>query len=267
MSTKSERLKEMLKIANDGLSREEFLESFKKVIDHILKTEIKLIEKIDFKTKAEKEKMEALRKEFSQVIDQAKKESDSTLGGFRKRTMEAINKLFTRNEVNKKLKNILKAADTKIIEVDNTMATVTSGTDGIDGIDGKDADVEKIIKEVLDKIEIPEKEIGIEDVGNLRDELEELRKIKTKGGGGVSAMGVAQAAKWIVKTEEPSGTIDGANTAFTVSKPRIFAILAMSLNGEFIARLPNYTIAGNTITFSEAIPAAYDGKDWEIVYI
>ena len=47
----------------------------------------------------------------------------------------------------------------------------------------------------------------------------------------------------------------------------IFAVLGMTLNGETIAQLPNYTIAGKTITFSTALPSAYSGKDFEIKFI
>ena len=85
-------------------------------------------------------------------------------------------------------------------------------------------------------------------------------------GGGVTNMRIAQAFKYILKTETVQGTIDGVNTAFTVSQP-IFAILSLSLNGEVVAQLPNYTINGRTITFSSAIPADYSGLDFECKYI
>lgn len=102
----------------------------------------------------------------------------------------------------------------------------------------------------------------------IRKELKTLKDmLKTsKGGGGVTNARIIQSFKYILKTETPVGDIDGANTDYTVSQP-IFAVLAFSLNGEVIPQIPNYTIAGKTITFSSALPAVYSGKDFEIKYI
>jgi len=138
------------------------------------------------------------------------------------------------------------------------------GDPGLPGQDGKDADEEKIVKEVMDKIDLPE--VKIDTVKGLKEELEDLRDIRGRGVGGTSAMGVAQAFKLILKTEAPSGAIDGANKTYTVNQP-IFAVLAFSLSGEVIPQIPNYTISNKTITFSTALPAAYSGKAFEIKYI
>jgi len=102
-------------------------------------------------------------------------------------------------------------------------------------------------------------------IRGLEEELKAIRALP-RGGGGVSAMGVRQAFKYIFHTEAPVGDIDGANTTYTVSNVP-FAVVSFSLNGETIAELPNYTVAGKTITFSTAIPAAYSGKDFEVKYI
>lgn len=102
--------------------------------------------------------------------------------------------------------------------------------------------------------------------------LEEFNKFKDeqisaqRAAGGVSNIRIQQAFKYILKTEAPVGLINGSNTQYTVTQD-IFAILSMSLNGETIAQLPNYTIAGKKITFSTALPAAYSGKDFEVKYI
>lgn len=102
-------------------------------------------------------------------------------------------------------------------------------------------------------------------IKGLEDELTEIRNLP-RGGNGVSDMRIARAFKYILKTEEPEGAIDGSNTAYTVSQP-IYAVMTFSLNGETIAQLPNYTIAGRTITFASALPAVYSGKDFEVKYI
>lgn len=280
---KLKKFKALLEIASDSLTKEEFLQSFQKVINHTLKIEQELTAKIDNKTLVEKDKLEMLwhefkqiveqlkadgqeiltqsQQEFSQIIGQAKEESDNTLSGFRKRTLEAINNLFTRNEVNKKLNERLEMVNDKITEIDNRLSAIR------DGVDGQDADEEHIISEVLNKVRLVEQEFDIENIKGLKKELEDLRNIRTRVvGGGTSAIGIANAAKYFIKKEAPTGAINGINKIFTV-KHTIFAMLSFVINGEHVAGLPNYTVASNKITFTTAIPAAYSGKDIEVVYI
>lgn len=246
---KLKKLKSLLELSNFGMTREEFLREFKQefldslktVIDQVLKVEAKMIKNLNNvtqelknnqnkQTEVEQENFRILTGKFEGVIDKALREQE----------------------------NGMKFIYDKIQRLED-------GKDGKDGQDGKDADEEKIVKEVLNKIEIPKLEI--ENIDGLKKELEDLRNIRTrKGGGGTSAIGIANAAKYFVKTEEPSGAIDGTNTQFSVNKP-IFAVLAFVINGEYVARLPNFTVSGKTITFSTAIPSAYNGKDVEVVYI
>ena len=99
-----------------------------------------------------------------------------------------------------------------------------------------------------------------------KEEIEELKKRPVGRGGGTSAIGVAQAFKYIAHTEKPVGNIDSSNKTYVVSKD-IWWIAGFTLNGENIAELPNFTFVGRTITFATAIPASFAGKDWEIKYI
>lgn len=246
---KLEKLKKLLEVTNEGLTEKKFLESFKTVVNQILKLETKALDKIN-KAIAELESknntslnatqadLRALGGKLEELVDKALKEQANSLN-------------FIRDKVRK----------------------IKEGVDGKDGIgvDGKDADEEKIINEVLGKIKVPGidktemNEMDIE-LKALREELEKVKLMRGKGGGGTSAIGIANAAKYWVKTEEPSGLINGVNKAYAVSKT-IFAVLSFSLNGEFIAQIPNYTISNKTVTFTTALPAAYSGKDFEITYV
>jgi BMFP domain-containing protein YqiC len=106
-----------------------------------------------------------------------------------------------------------------------------------------------------------------ETLESLIKRIEELeRRPVGRGGGGTSAAGVAQAFKYIARTEQPVGDIDGVNLVYTVSAP-IFFVMNFSINGAVITQLPNYTIKGRTITFATALPADYSGTDFEVKFI
>ena len=164
--------------------------------------------------------------------------------------------------------------------------------DGEDGEDGKDADEDKILQDVLARISIPKIEeieqdlpklgdrirdglellpegekLRIEAIEGLQKILDELRQIRAQrfGSGGTSSMGVAAAMSNIVKKETPTGDIDGVNLSYTVTKP-INAVLSFAINGMVIMD-SEYTIAGRTITFTTAIPSAYSGQTFRIVYV
>ena len=134
-----------------------------------------------------------------------------------------------------------------------------------------DSGLRQAIEDVRSSIpEVPEQFDASELMKQIEDQQKEIDELKKrpvgKAAGGVSDMRITQAFKNILKTEAPSGDIDGVNTTYTVTQP-IFAVFAFSLNGEVIPQIPNYTISANTIEFSTALPAAYSGKDFEIKYI
>jgi len=138
--------------------------------------------------------------------------------------------------------------------------------------DGESPDVNDLVKRVISSLKLPSyKEYNDEElkeeIERLRKEVEELKKRPiARGGGGTSAIGVAQTFKYIAHTETPVGAINGSNTVYEV-KNTIFWIAGFTLNGEQIAELPNFTYAGRRITFSSALPSVYSGKDFEIKYI
>ena len=66
---KLEKLEQFINfLSGEQVTKEEFLKSFKKVINHTLKIETKLIEKINSLTIEEKEKLQNLEKEFNKII-------------------------------------------------------------------------------------------------------------------------------------------------------------------------------------------------------
>lgn len=138
---------------------------------------------------------------------------------------------------------------------------------GPQGEPGKDGspDTPEQIREKLASLE-DDKRLDISAIKGVEDLEKKIISQVPRGGGGVSAIAVAAAFKYIFKTEEPVGAIDGVNLTYTVSSP-IWVIIGFYINGEQIAQLPNYTFANRTITFSTALPAALSGTDFEVKYI
>ena len=270
-----EKLKTLLKLTSEGLTMEEFTKAFKVVLDYIKKAKEDLALKIDAKTQTAIDDLTALEKQFQQVIENAKSESDNTLAGFKRKTIETINSLFIKSRVNERLQSAINEVDLKIRQVDVKMA-------GIKPLEPVDTDL--IAKQASDfaitaiKPLIPspiafDEEISkagdlivktvnslpaenswhIEDIYELRKELDELRAMKTRGtfGGGFnySALTIHQ-----VDAEIPVDTGDGLN--FTINHtPSPTTSLKIYRNGQRLTVTEDYTFSGQTITLLVALVA------------
>ena len=288
------KLESLFKLATDSLTREEFVGAFKAVLKAVAKSEQDLKVKIDNKTSSAIEALNKLEGEFASIIQKTKEESDSSLSTLKKRTLEMINSFFLKSTLNKKLKALIESHAQKVKEFDSLnetvrekLETITSGDDGNTPTDEElsslikplmrtDDELLALITPLIPVIDTPKTETSqevLDDIAELRIEnekqqkdIKELEKRPVGRGGGTSAIGVAQAFKYIAHTEAPVGAIDGSNTTYTVSKD-IWWIAGFTLNGEQIAELPNFTFTGRTITFSTALPSVYSGKDFEIKFI
>lgn len=246
----------MAVLDDDTLTRAEFLKAFENVVNLVLKVEKRNTDFID-----------ALKSTIARIKDSIKESSDSDFTKLKADMALSIGMLTARLEAKSK-------------QIDDKMALIK---------DGKDADEESIIMQVLSRIKLPEyrapmmdgpeeirdkietlqgkERLKIEAVDNLREELDELKARPVgRGGGGTSAMGVAQALKYVIKRQTPTGAVDGVNASYTLSSAP-YAVLSLCINGEMVPLSGNYTISGRTVTFATPIPAAYSGKDFEIVYV
>ena len=229
---KLEKLKTLLEISNDGLTRSEFVENFKLVITQILGIEKKVLERIN------------------QTIDDLKSHQDrqnlaieGDLRGLTAKFEQSINKA-------------LKEQENSLNFIKDKMRRIESGKDGLDGKDGKDAiiDEPKIIQAVMDKIKIPElPELEVADIKGLKETLERLETQRRLGGGGGFSK-IAMESKFI-DDETPSGTVNGITTAFTITNaPNPSGSLKVYVNGMRIRITEDYTFSGKTITFLTAPP-------------
>ena len=166
------------------------------LIAKAIKRFLDLEKKIDTKLEDNNNKFELLTKDFEEVIDKAKKETKS-IGGIRQKTLDTINNLFIKNDINRKLKEKLKEADAVFARIDDKLKNVRNGRDADekavveavlsqikpvkDGKDGKDADEEVIVEKVVKKIEVPKVDYSkLEDFEKtMREELRKGKRIMT----------------------------------------------------------------------------------------
>lgn len=245
---KFSKLLKLWEVAQDSLTRQEFLDSFKNVINLVLKQEKTSLDKIN-------QALASLNASFSDL--KGKTDEYTT-----KRVNEAINTLQSQVEkVMKEEENLMnfirdKAARIKEGHDGDDGYTPIKGIDYFDGKPGKDGSpdtADQIINKISGLLEI-------RDIKNLREELDELRKIREErrffGGGGFSKM--AMDSK-IIDPYTPTGTINGVNCDFVLVKaPNPTASLKVYRGGAKKQLNPtgttdgDYSLSGKTITFNVA---------------
>lgn len=265
-SNTEQGLIKMLETMADVFDVKGSMEEIVKVIQYL----INLVEETNKNVKRQSEKivadefqihLEKLQSLYKEAINDSRNNNTEQFNTLKARLKESFD-----NEVKLLKETAEKFKQEKLKEIE----LLSQKIDDIEPVDK-----EAIIKETLSRVPKVEKDKEISQIRGiisvLNEEVEKLKEIinevkERPTASGVSNLRIQQAFKYILKTEAPSGAIDGVNTEYTVSQP-IFAVLSFSLNGEFIAQLPNYTISGRKIIFSSAIPSVYSGKDFEVKYI
>lgn len=177
---KLQKLKEMMKLVNESLTREEFVSAFKEVIKLTKDIESKLIQKIDGKlSKADIEIAEAaasikeLKQEFQRTIQETKEVNETTFANVKKRTIEAIDTLFMKMRLNEKFNEIVGKHEqmTKQMneKIEKEMEEMYAEHEAMmEKMEEKMPDTEKMMEEMMAKMppETPE---------SIRDKLETLK--------------------------------------------------------------------------------------------
>lgn len=268
---KLSKLKDLLKLADSGLTRSEFTAAFKALTDFIKRAEQILNTKIDDKLGTAEEKLAELNRLYKETISKVEEDNQSTLSGMKRWVIEKVGTLFIKSQVNSELAKRLK-------EIEVEFGRIIEKADEIKGFEMPDTNIiaqlsaNLAITEVLKqiplkddlKVEIPklgdlivdtlskqasEEKLHIEDIWKLREELDELRQLRGRslGGGGFN---VGALDIHIADPYAPTGTIDGANTDFTLtSTPSPAASLKVYRGGALQSLTEDYTVSGTTITF------------------
>ena len=241
------------KALNEMVREEDFVKFSKMLLDTIHKAEARLSQSVAKNKATADSELSTLARELNSLEARVTRAIGDTSSKSSQSLQEAVSQL--RSEV-RTVMNLIPDYTERFSDIEAMIPTLPE---------------EKIGENFRNELEaLPDGEklamTAIQDLPETLKGLEDKIVVSNKGGGGVTNMRVIQAFKSILKTEAPVGLINGSNTTYTLSQP-IFAILGMTINGETIAQLPNYTISHKTITFSVALPAAYSGKDFEVKYI
>lgn len=253
MATTSDQLARFVaKMDSETITKEDFTKAFEQVlalVRQIMERNERALESLEQTYRGVSEKMSGDSQ--TAVNDLKGQVNDVFVGekisGFEKRINDALNKMET--------------------HLKNRMSTVKSG---------KDADTTEVALKTLGLMPTPfdprelkgEVNVAKKDIDALWKEIEELKGEKKLGGvvgGGTSTIGVKYAMGRLVTSETPTGDIDGVNKAYTLTQPPQ-AILSFYINGQYI-HPAEYTLAGGTITFITALPAALSGTGFTVTYI
>lgn len=237
---KLNKLKQILEMMDENISKEDFVKSFENVVQLVLKIEKELNEN-------NKKTTDKLIEAFSGLKGNLESKTNSELSGAISDLKQIADKTFREQEA---AMNLIKDKVGKIKEGKD-------GKDGKDGVgipgkDGKDGspDTPQEIRDKLETLKGKER-LSKEAIDGLVEALEELKKIREErrlfGGGGFSKMAMDLR---IVDPYIPTGTINGVNTDFTLIKtPNPSGSLKVYRGGALQSLTEDYTLSGVTITF------------------
>lgn len=253
MTDKLKKLEDLINLANDGLTKQEFVANFKIIINFVQKLK-----------DSHQQKLDQLDREYTQIIADLKKDNADDVAEIKKQVETQLTQLLNKYEAKDK------AIDEKIDAVQ-------------DGKDGQDADEQKIGDKVLadlkQQIKIPtideiendlpklgtqirdglellkgDERLDISAIKNLQETLDEVgRKAVTKDGM-VNTLGTSAGGK-IVHYYDLSPFLDGTTAVFSLPAMwRIISITSSSFPGTLRPNVDYIHDAGNySLTFTSEI--------------
>lgn len=226
------KLENLIKLVDEGITKEEFVKAFEAVVKQLLAVEQKLIDKNE-------EAVQVLKELHNQLLSDTNVSLSSLQGELRQAIDGALQEQSVGlNFIRDKVRRIKGGLD---------------GKNGLDGLPGRDGSPDTA-EQVRDKLEAlnGEARLRIEAIGGLDERLKEIDARRTLRGGGFSKIAMDGH---IVDDETPSGTINGVNKDFTTAGiPNPNTSLKVYLNGARQRLAEDYTLSKNTISFTVAPP-------------
>ena len=256
------KLETLFKMMTESLTKDDFVKAFEALTKVVLQTEKTLIAKIDQKTANAEKDLENLENEFRQVIQNARSESDSSLGSFKQRTLEMINSWFLKNRANSKLTEILDNYSQKMSLFDTQINQSLNKIDKkISEIkDGNTPTETELLALIKPLIPLPVKgdkgnDGVIEDIKDIREDIKELKEDMKKQKSRVFGGGIV--GRDLFKDIDISSQLDGATKTFNIQAVwRIISVDLSSFPYGSLRKTADYTWTPTSITFTNQIDAA-----------
>ena len=227
-----------------------------------------------------KEEFIAFAKQIVDIVQKLRQENKATSESLEKAFTQSTKSLGDNNEVSlvSVKSEIKKALDKSFKEQSSTMNLLRDKIRNLK--DGKDADEESMIERLKALIpEMPEipkmpdlERFDEQDErlsGKIEEQQKEIDELKKRPigrlGGGHTDIGIVATLGRRVLTDTPNGLVNGSNKVYTVTST-INVVLGFAINGGNI-HTGDYSVSGNTITFTTALIASLSGKDFEMIYI
>lgn len=290
MATKLEKLQELILLHNEGLTKKDFLASFQSVIDHILKLERELNQKIENKTLNAEQELATLNLSFKEAINNAILESErvasdnkSNLSNIRKWALEKVGELFIKSSINTALNDKVLEVDKRLVQVDKRIQEVNdfkqpdtstvaleASTIALESILPSIPTVEQVVDKVgqnlpqlgektRDGLELlPDGEkLKIDAIQDLREELNKLEKRIVAGKTMLVPSGGGGGGHTMY-VHDLSSQLNGVLKTFSLPAFwRVISIQSSSFPNAFRPTVDYTTDAGaSTITFTSEIDAA-----------
>lgn len=260
---KLQKLQDILKTVNEGLTRQEFTKSMEAMMKIIVQMEKRNMEAIS-----------QLQQQHASFMQNEKGNHEMTLADMKKQ----VNQVFVGDRLAEMKKMIEEMVNTstekmqeKMMAMDSKMSKVKDGYTPVKGKDYFDGKHGNILKptELRDKLEtLPKGEkLEINAIENLREELDKLEKKSNTVfvGGGSSGGGR------IVKSWDISASLNGVLKTFAL--PAYWRVISVHLSSipNILRENTDYTTnnAASTITFTSQIDAASSlatGQTCVIIY-
>lgn len=249
-NAKLEKIEKILSMMDESLTKKEFTETINKILDFLKNLK-----------ESNKNKFIEFNRSAFDLSEKLKGDNVLNISELKAELLKAFNKALKEQEDGL---NFLRDKAMRIKNFKNGKDGIGKrGHPGPPGPPGS-ADTPEMIADKLELLK-GDGRLKIEAIASLEERLKSLEERPMKGGGGTSDLGTMISLSRVVKTEVPTGLINGSNKVYTVERT-ISAILSFGINGQII-HSNEYSISKKTITFTTALPAGLSGTRFEIIYV
>lgn len=256
-----DRVQKLLDVANDSVTKQEFLDSFRAMVSQILDIEKQLVAKMNKNSQDSLNDLKRLRSEFEQSISAFKEDSHLTIGGVKRRAVETLEKVVAKQNLKGTLKKMEDKLESKL-DKDESKFFMT-GEDTEREIQRVVGDLKSTIPEptepdtgleVISKINATDddqEQIRAERVEGLEARLDALDKRTSSftGGGGATS-------RDIIQDVDLSSQLDGSTKTFNL--PAVWNVISVHTSSfpNALRKTIDFTYTSQTITFTDEVDAA-----------